>query len=166
MSDLKVNWSLALSCASFLTSVTLGVINFRRDKERLQITVYVGPYEIQPPEMIITAVNSGRRPMVLVEFGIDYANGQTRTLQLNGEEGITLKEKERYIVKQPDLEEFLYIPDRNSRAKTIWFRDSLGKVRRAKKTAKKLRIFYRRLRHLANQTANHTVKPKSIHDKL
>lgn len=79
---------------------------------------------------------------------MDYEDKGYRTLHLNGEDGVNLKEKERYIVPQQDLEYCIFNPDSDSNVKSIWFRDSVGKVHRAKGTRKVVKNFYKRLEAL------------------
>ena len=144
-----------------LAALMLGVFNLvhqfyigRRDRENLVTTSSVAPMpaitedslglkdtmELKPC-LLISATNSGRRPIILRSLTMVYDGGQ-RGSPLDGIKGIRLNEKERYLIKSLEFPGMMFEKDIEGAPITMYFTDTLGKKYYIKDAQKSLQQLY------------------------
>jgi len=138
----KSNYALFISGASFLISIAglcVSFFNFHRDKEKLKIDAFltyrkvlINGEEDNCPFLNIEIANSGRRNIILLNWGFIYADGGDITSSLNGKEGIILKEKEKHVLKREDVEGLIEHLQPLRKPVSIYFEDTLSKRHYAK----------------------------------
>ncbi len=129
-----------LAIAAFLVSLTslgfsiyFGFLDRSRPKASSR---YYLPWEDRPAYITVSAVNHGRRPIILTWLGGYYKDGNWEATQLgNDRMGLRLGENERFEETIRSDHHILY-NQTESRITDLWFEDTLGrryKVKNAKK---------------------------------
>ena len=92
------DWIATSALATSLVSLTVSAFQYKRDSARLKLSArIIEPLNESPPYIQVTAVNRGRRPIVLQGIGGYWGDGQWQFSKLRGTGGgLQLGENERY----------------------------------------------------------------------
>ena len=132
-----------LAIAAFLVSLTSLAFSIYfgfLDRSRLKASSrYYPPWEDSPAYITVSAVNHGRRPIILTWLGGYYKDGNWEATGLGKNKiGLRLGENERFEETIDSAHNILY-NQTESRITDLWFEDTLGrryKVKNAKKDLK------------------------------
>jgi hypothetical protein len=143
------NSEIISTIALCVSGVSLGVSTFTsfRDRGRLKATSKYYPANEDEDgkwwrgHILVEAVNTGRRPIILTVFGGNYENEGWCGTYLEDKKGVRLGENERFTEQVNCNHRML---KHNSRdAIDLWFEDTLGRRYRVKHAKKHLRSLLR-----------------------
>ncbi len=130
--------AIVISLISLWFSIYFG---FRdRGKIRTNCEILIG--ENTPDVLVVSAVNMGRRPIVITFFGIEYEDGESIANDLGKDgKGIRLGEKEKYEERIKIQYNYLF-NDSDSMIYDFWFEDSMNKQYQVKNAKRNIRRFF------------------------
>lgn len=139
--------SIGLSIAALLVSlvsVSFSIYFNAREKARLKVVsrVYRGD-DREAPSIAITAINVGRRPLILRMWGgTDDQKKWAGTFLGEGKQGLRLDEHERFDLALGNCDLGLFHEDAVIEFTHLWFEDNLGRRYQIKGSRKHIKEFW------------------------
>jgi len=133
--------ALLVSLTSLGFSIYFGFL----DRSHLKASSKYNPeWEHSSAHITVSAVNHGRRPIILTLFGGTYEDGNWEGTSLEKDRaGLRLDENERFQETIRSGHDMLHSTLTGSRITDLWFQDTLGRRYKVKNSKKNVKLFWR-----------------------